>query len=297
MGADFSEVFKHSALHLLVWDRLEEHTHREGLRFMSSLIAQEQGGPVVMALLRPAGRNKRECYKRYDFAEETKDPDSNVWDWQVRCPTGCELWLNVALGDEAELWRRLTNWVSQNPASKAWRCAREPVWQPLGRDEEVAVCNGYGAARGNAQQIWETSSASERAWLLKLIWYRASEEISKRQERWRAGRWLNPFEERTELVMVLCGILKRFKPCHYGLKDYRKGVDPFDFGVSHMSCFAVNTVTRCCHVKESEGEPRPCYMLEDYFRYSGGASCTRPSRFVSRKDYLKAVRDWPLGPA
>ncbi len=272
LAIDCLKVFVNAHLHLLVWGRLNAQAHSAGLQLLGGLLEAPGIGDRVLLLLRPVGRGQ-DAIRQFgqSFAEQSdgEPPDPSGWS---------ELWVQVSCDDEARAWSILKDWAEcagHGPA-KAWRSHTNPLWQPL--SDGITNC-GYAAARSPHADLWLSQLEDDHvAWLLKVVWHRASvviaEEFSERSDL-RVAPWC----EQERIAGLLGRILSPFDPVQYSIPTPSGLFDPSAFSASHLAAFALNAVTQDRSVT--------VWQLEQFW-HSG--DLTHPARFENLQKYLDAVR-------
>lgn len=280
MAIDCRQLLSCSHLHLLVWDRLDPAAHSAGLRFTVELLTAPGLTDKVMPLLRPLGRNESD-YNAFGlvFAEHTGSLLGSPKDWRSRC---CELWVQVGEAAEARAWQAIQDWLRTRPRAKGWRSHCQALWQPFSAAHDECKYAETGQAPrhrryGEAEQFLRSLPQDERAYFLKVLWYRASEAFARESANGDLVCDIDPREEvgLARLRRFASAALDEFAPADYGIAHASGRVDPCAFSAAHLPAYAVNALTRV---------HRGRYWIEDHL---GGDAATHPCCFSSRSDYLR----------
>jgi len=287
---DFSRLIANPDLHLVAWDRLDDQgVHAEGLKLMLDLL--DSFGEDVMPLLRPVGRPRGDSH--YERG------DQSPWaDWagdicgvaENGCLMLCELWVNCSRTKSQLVADALRNWTNIRTGKAAcWlrrKLPQDVVFEPLGSPGNNYYENLWREDRmGQVSPIRNKLLPSEQPWLLKVVWYRSTEEVRcllgpPNDAKFR----LNPplQSDRVRISDLAKDILKPFRPGDYGLLWREGHIDPTDLGISHMPAFAMNAVTAVSQ--------QTIYQLEQYYL---ARHTTQPHWFADRGEYFRQLADFP----
>lgn|GEM_PF-5770412 len=264
-------------LHLVIWNRLDASDHAKAMNSVLSLMeCDETNG--IMPLLRPLGRPP-DNYCRYASEGAFVDVDAkNLCKTPLR-PDGkhtahCEIWIQVADTANAKVREYISDLFSSIPSVCLFWDNHNPVWQPLGNDK--FTCE-YSRSRSNTQDKFLCSLCDDRiAWVLKLIWFRATAEISDRLREDGGFKPIHPINDKASIKDLMSKICSDINLKDYNLSADLDKVDPTAFGASHLATFAVNSMT--------EVENGKIYALEEFFESS---DMTRPCNLPDRSSFLK----------
>ena len=292
MKIDCSKLFPNSHLHLLVWPRLDPVAHESGLRFVLDLTNDADLEGNVMPLLRPNGRQPAD-YAAFDACASDCEGFLPWGPPDERLPC-CEMWFQVTSQAEEALWREIQEWRQGHSSSyikwsKAWRSKCKPDWQPLSVSRESCDDNCETSPFFKvpkeprflyAKQVLAAVGDAKAHWLLKTIWYRATETMSKHAAG-GAGIGLDPLERKQgeTILQHLEEILSSFDLADYRIPRSGNIIDPSAFAVSHMPAYAINAL-----LPVNGGCPP---LLE---RYLQDGSVTHPYFCPSLNEYLAFVR-------
>lgn len=204
----------------------------------------------------------------------------------------CELWLQVSDDVASEVWSKVTRWVDDNGHGCAWsdgRTVEQRLWQPFGSNSSDQYVQGALRSIRKAQNVIRLLTDDEKAWLLKVVWYRGSVEVGRFHER-KSGRCLQSPNEAADLMKDVLGNIQLQ---HFGFSSCRETLDPTEIWTSHMSAYAVNALMPL------STSPQPCCDLLE--KCCNGSGATRPFDVIEqgyvndRQEYLTMLRlnaDW-----
>jgi hypothetical protein len=178
----------------------------------------------------------------------------------------------------------IKHWRTEHTRARAlveWNGDGGALWGPLSRG--LQDCQYADCRTGGAQRLLAEIPADQIAWLLKLMWHRAAVAIAEHCLQLPSPRLLDPRCDQEAICDLANEMLSGIVAPAYGISAPAVPLDPSEYSVSHLLCFAMNAVTR------REG---PLYQLEDYYADKGRRAdgATRPSLFPSRGRYLDALR-------
>ena len=262
-------VFDKTQLHLALWDRLDLTTHAAGLALCKQILGDEAVSRATLLLVYPH-RAQTPSYYASRFAEPDDD-FSGPW---------CEVWFQTGQAADTVVRKHLTDWRASDPRRRRFRRyigPGGPLWPPL--SSGLVDCQYANARTGGAQRFLCDVPRDQVAWLLKVIWHRATPAVVETCLPSRSLRLLNPLVEahRGEIQRLAQQALSDFTLAEYAIDGPQGVVDPTAYFVSHLTCWAINAATAAT----------PVYLLEHY--YSIGRAITRPSGFPDRDGYLEAL--------
>lgn len=278
------DLFRDTELHLVLWARFDEPTHTAGLELVRSLLDSHEVDGEIMLFLRPFWRTTPErVLEPLHFQAEFREPDRPLdvaW---------CELWLQASTDKATELGDVIREWCHRDGGDNSrrahlrWQGDGGPLWGPLSRG--LQDCQYAVTRTGGAQCFLAGIPADQIAWLLKLIWHRATVAIADLCLKGASPSILDPRTDQAKISNLAASILADIIPGAYGIDAPPRPLDPSEYVASHLAVFALNAVT-----KVSETPQGIAYQLEDYYP-SLKKLVTHPYRFASRCDYLRCLRD------
>lgn len=274
-GIDCREIIKQGKLHYIVWDRGDSKTHERALFLVKELV---DSGAVV--LLRPAGRKEDNYQAIQEWFRSHRDERSQG----MQFPN--EMWVHVKSAGSNAVWKRMEDFASTAPASLCCKSIREPAkrtWQPL--SDGIYDCQYADGRFGGAEIELAKMQTEQIAWLLKVIWFCASQVLVEQRIVENQVRYLDILNNGKEVVDILSQILADFRPSDYGIEmPDTDTIDPTFLGASHLAAFAVNAFfsdPQCSLTGflQSQGLDRENALHAD-----------RPHLHGSRKEYLDWLR-------
>jgi hypothetical protein len=289
LPVDCQDLFSHPHLHLLVWNRFGIQAHDAGMRLLSVLLRDTALEGQFLMLIHPLGRALRE-YDSYskDAADRvgTGLPQPFPGDPHLQC---CEVWFQVSDQAEAAVWGHLRNWSEDpgNSPASAWRSLPAPLWQPLGHGPLDCA---YARPRDVLGASWLSRLSAEHiAWLLKVMWHRASVVIVSDCAAQQSVKRITPWCDQDGIAAMLARMLSGFELSEFGIPGPAGQVDPSAFGASHLAAFTLNAVTREVPLPAPvPTSPAVCIWQVEQFWHD--PRITHPSAYGSLSEYLAAVR-------
>lgn len=263
-------------LHLVLWNRLDLRDHAKAMQAICSLLESDIA-KEIMPLIRPIGR-ARQTYRTYAMDGTFEKADTVNLD---RAPllddkhtAHCELWVQVADSANSDAKTELKQlFGSLNSVCFLWE-HNNPLWQPLGSGKFDFP---YSQSRGGTHDKFLCTLCDDRiAWIMKLIWYRASVEICALMIRNSSYTPIHPINDKAGIKHFMARICSDIDLADYGIVRDTKKIDPTDSGASHLAAFAVNSITSV-----SNGS---IYALESY--YGNDQRVTRPYMLADREKFL-----------
>ncbi len=257
-------------LHLVIWNRFNDSDHEGAMNILLNLMTSEHSDKIL-PMIRPLGR-PLDTYQSYTNDNVFQGNDiRNIGITSIVSGSRtahCEIWFQVA--DESnEAFKETLKQEFQIISSVCffWESAN-PIWQPIGND--IYSCD-YARSRNRSQDSFLCSFCDNRiAQLLKLIWYRATEELIKfMQSQNNSFCTINPISDKSIVKDILIEICSDIDLKNFGLFEDSTILDPTEFGASHLAVFAMNSITN--------------RYLEECF---GGRIATRPSQMPNRTSFL-----------
>ena len=281
-------IFSDGELHLILWRRLNEACHDDGLGLAKRLLAEQDLVGDVMLLLRPYPRASYHHFQTSFAIPDQPFPGSDDDPW-------CELWVQTSRAAADDVGKRLRAFRTDGMRRcfLQWMGDGGALWGPLSRG--IQDCQ-YAATRPGGAQRWLAElPMNQVAWLLKLIWHRATEEILTHCVTVGGLRLLDPRTDQTDIADVADRALSTFLPAGYGVDTPDEPVEPSAYGVSHLAVGAINAVT-INHTSGGRGVYRLEKHYDEYYRRQypqspdGGRLATLPHLFDSREQYLESLR-------
>lgn len=259
-------------LHLVLWNRLDSRDHAKAMQAICSLLESDYA-KEIMPLIRPIGR-ARQTYRTFAMDGTFEKVDTVNLD---RAPllddkhtAHCELWIQTRNPSIDKLEASFGNLDS---ACFLWERI-DPVWQPLGSG--MHDCSYATSRDAKLDKLLCTFCDDRIAWIMKLIWHRATVEICALMKRHGGYTPIDPLKKKADIRELMNRICKDIVLKDYGIVHDSTTIDPTDFGVSHMSAFAVNTVTQISN--------HQVYQLEQYFN---NRRVTQPNSMDNRAQFLQ----------
>lgn len=184
----------------------------------------------------------------------------------------CELWIQVNEGDNKALRDHVERlFANAGSACYFWN-HNNPTWAPLG--SSMNDCQ-YAQARHS----WGTKVLCDLQAnipeFLKLIWFRASEEICCYLRR---NNGFAPLREANGLRPLRNLMIDTFNDIdlrEYGLSLSALIVDPTDYGSAHLAAFAFNALT--------EVQSNGIHQIEQYLN---NPNATHPEALADRAAFI-----------
>lgn len=263
-------------LHLILWNRLNPDDHARGMDALKSFM-ESDWSKQNLPLLRPFGRRKDTYidYSRNNTFSVTDlvniDQTRELQTDQGLKTAHCELWIQTR---NPSIDKLESSFGDLRSVCFLWE-HNNPLWQPLGSGKFDFP---YSKSRGGIHDKFLCTLCDDRiAWIMKLIWYRASVEICEQMSRAGGFAPIDPLIEKPAIRDIMNRICSDINLRDYGIVQDSTTIDPTDFDVSHMAAFAVNAITQI-----SNGQ---MYWLEHY--PGNDYRMTRPNCMDNRAQFLQ----------
>lgn len=268
---------ENGALHLIIWDRFDALTHEQAMLLVRDLMKGDQAQNLIV-MVRPLGRKPGDYdILKTDFADIAGGGIPYAPNYGGRT-LHCELFIQISPARSDMTTPNLEEWVRSHDRTFGFFHHKAPVWFPF--EEQNARQEYARSLRDRDNRSISTLSPNELAAFLKMIWQRASEYIADRID--SAGGF-QPFDPRRDVNSVLEFMkvtLSDIYPRNFELRYPDDIVDPASFGVSHMTAFGINALTKA--------HDPPLYQIEHFVR--GLDNATSPCCFRSRSDFINYLR-------